>query len=229
MQATRLIRLPSRPARARPRATPGAKMVVTIDALHGTIGGGELEYQAIDLARGMLRGGGDRRDEAVSRSARTSASTAAVPPISSSRECRKARRWVGVAARWQDAGVRLHGRRRRSTARRGCWCGGRDLGQPRRRALDARAVDTARTMLANGERDDGARSRVGEGLTALFEPLQPSDFNVVLFGAGHVGRALVRVLGPVPCRVTWVDSRADEFPRRRPGQRPRRPDRRAGG
>ena len=78
-------------------------------------------------------------------------------------------------------------------------------------ALDARAVETARAMLANGERET-APVAVGEGLTALFEPLQPSDFNVVLFGAGHVGRALVRVLGPVPCRVTWVDSRPGEFP-----------------
>jgi xanthine dehydrogenase accessory factor len=82
------------------------------------------------------------------------------------------------------------------------------LGDP---ALDARAAAIARTMLAAGERDARLES-VDAGPVALFEPLQPSDFNVVLFGAGHVGRALARVLGPVPCRVTWVDSRAGEFP-----------------
>ena len=34
----------------------------------------------------------------------------------------------------------------------------------------------------------------------------------MLFGAGHVGRALVQVLAALPCRVTWVDARESEFP-----------------
>jgi len=34
----------------------------------------------------------------------------------------------------------------------------------------------------------------------------------VLFGAGHVARALVAVLAGLPCRVTWVDGRESEFP-----------------
>ena len=37
-------------------------------------------------------------------------------------------------------------------------------------------------------------------------------FTLHLFGAGHVGRALVRVLAEVPCRVVWVDEREAEFP-----------------
>ena len=37
-------------------------------------------------------------------------------------------------------------------------------------------------------------------------------FTLHLFGAGHVGRALVQVLAQVPCRVVWVDEREDEFP-----------------
>jgi xanthine dehydrogenase accessory factor len=35
---------------------------------------------------------------------------------------------------------------------------------------------------------------------------------LVLFGAGHVGRALVMALAPLPFRVTWVDPRPDVFP-----------------
>ena len=35
----------------------GAQMFVTADGLHGTIGGGQLEYMAIDKARAMLRAG----------------------------------------------------------------------------------------------------------------------------------------------------------------------------
>ena len=33
----------------------------------------------------------------------------------------------------------------------------------------------------------------------------------MLFGAGHVGAAIVRALGELPCRVTWVDEREEVF------------------
>jgi xanthine dehydrogenase accessory factor len=35
---------------------------------------------------------------------------------------------------------------------------------------------------------------------------------LLLFGAGHVGRALAMALAPLPFDVTWVDSRPDAFP-----------------
>ena len=37
-------------------------------------------------------------------------------------------------------------------------------------------------------------------------------FMLQLYGAGHVGRAIVRLLDDLPCRVQWIDERADEFP-----------------
>ncbi len=40
------------------------------------------------------------------------------------------------------------------------------------------------------------------------EPLTP----LLLFGAGHVGRALVLALAPLPFRTRWIDQRADAFP-----------------
>ncbi|MBK8738741.1 MAG: xanthine dehydrogenase accessory protein XdhC [Betaproteobacteria bacterium] len=53
---------------------------------------------------------------------------------------------------------------------------------------------------------------VGLPGTCFFDPVLPADFHIVLFGAGHVGRALVPILGGIPCRVTWVDTRDDAFP-----------------
>ena len=38
-----------------------------------------------------------------------------------------------------------------------------------------------------------------------------------LFGAGHVGRALVLALAPLPFKVTWLDPRPDAFPAYVPG------------
>ncbi len=35
---------------------------------------------------------------------------------------------------------------------------------------------------------------------------------LILFGAGHVGRALVLALAPLPFALTWVDPRPDAFP-----------------
>ncbi len=36
-------------------------------------------------------------------------------------------------------------------------------------------------------------------------------FHLTLFGAGHVGQAIVAALAPLPVSVTWVDERDDVF------------------
>jgi xanthine dehydrogenase accessory factor len=37
-------------------------------------------------------------------------------------------------------------------------------------------------------------------------------FHLQLYGAGHVGRAIVRLLSGIDCRVSWIDERDAEFP-----------------
>ena len=46
----------------------------------------------------------------------------------------------------------------------------------------------------------------------LEEIILPQTFTLVLFGAGHVGQALVNVMSQFPCRLIWIDSRAEQFP-----------------
>jgi xanthine dehydrogenase accessory factor len=46
----------------------------------------------------------------------------------------------------------------------------------------------------------------------LLAQLAPRCQPVALFGGGHVGRALVQLLGNLPFDVTWVDSRDEIFP-----------------
>jgi xanthine dehydrogenase accessory protein XdhC len=41
---------------------------------------------------------------------------------------------------------------------------------------------------------------------------RPAPMHVVLFGAGHVGHALITLLGNLPCVVQWVDERDELFP-----------------
>ena len=43
-------------------------------------------------------------------------------------------------------------------------------------------------------------------------PLPASRFTLQLYGAGHVGRAIVRLLHDLPCTVQWIDERETEFP-----------------
>jgi xanthine dehydrogenase accessory factor len=52
----------------------------------------------------------------------------------------------------------------------------------------------------------------GGSVEVLFEAMVPIGRPIAIFGAGHVGRALVRILGDLPCRVTWIDPREEEFP-----------------
>ncbi len=47
---------------------------------------------------------------------------------------------------------------------------------------------------------------------ALAQRLAPVHTPVALFGGGHVGQALVRVLALLPVTVRWVDSRDEVFP-----------------
>lgn len=50
------------------------------------------------------------------------------------------------------------------------------------------------------------------------ERLRPRGAPVALFGGGHVGKALVRILSTLPFEVRWIDSRDEIFPLDVPAQ-----------
>jgi xanthine dehydrogenase accessory factor len=52
---------------------------------------------------------------------------------------------------------------------------------------------------------------LGDSHPASWSPPAPR-FMLQLYGAGHVGRAIVELLDGVPCRVSWIDERDGEFP-----------------
>jgi xanthine dehydrogenase accessory protein XdhC len=59
------------------------------------------------------------------------------------------------------------------------------------------------------ERADRA---VLENLAALETAERAACPAVLLFGAGHVGKAIAAALAPLPLTLSWIDSRAEEFP-----------------
>ena len=192
-----------------PRAA-GTKMLVTADAVQGTIGGGHLEFTAIDIARRQLAGG----DSAPLRRFPLGASLGQCcggvvnllfEPVAA------AAPWVATLAALSarcDAFVVV-------TPAHGAAQGGKlfvtQAGM--HGTLGTAEVDAAATAVAWDLLATDCRARLVKlPETCFFDPVVPADFHVVLFGAGHVGRALVPILGGIPCRVTWVDTRDDAFP-----------------
>ncbi len=96
--------------------------------------------------------------------------------------------------------------------------GSRPLGTVGGGKVEARAVAEARSMLQGGEscrtlswnlqRDVGMTC--GGEMSFLFERIDGGTaWPVVVFGAGHVAQALVRVLAPMRCTVDVVDPREE--------------------
>ena len=69
----------------------------------------------------------------------------------------------------------------------------------------------AHAECAGGDID--LRTRLDGAGAALVTRHTFRPWHVWVFGAGHVGRALAQVFGALPCVFTWIDSRAQEFPR----------------
>lgn len=91
--------------------------------------------------------------------------------------------------------------------------------------LEYKAQEIAREMLESRSRDTRLeRFSLGASLgqccggatVLLFEPMGQPQAHIAVFGAGHVGRALVPLLASLPCKVRWIDSRESEFPEQVP-------------
>ncbi len=87
--------------------------------------------------------------------------------------------------------------------------------------LEFKIIERARELLANGNEAQliehfslGANlgQCCGGSVTVLFEPIVEQVQCIDLYGAGHVGHALVSILASLPVKVRWIDSRTDLFP-----------------
>lgn len=87
--------------------------------------------------------------------------------------------------------------------------------------LEQHAAVLAREMLIRGERQPKLERLAlgaslgqccGGNILLLLEPLGRYQAEIVLFGAGHVGRALASILASLPVRLRWIDPRPEAFP-----------------
>jgi xanthine dehydrogenase accessory factor len=90
--------------------------------------------------------------------------------------------------------------------------------------LEYTALEIAREMLRSGEARRQRRFALGDTLgqccggsvtlgfllKETIEDHEAVTFHVVLFGAGHVGKEVARILERLPCVLTWIDTLKEE-------------------
>ena len=152
----------------------GALMLVYKDHLEGSIGGGELEFQAIETAR---------KNQPEKHFARKVRSYPLGPALG---QCcggnvKLMFEWYGPESRpilmqlaKQKKGYSQH-------------------------PTTTQDSPTAATCLS-------------EKMLCL--PLNVNVFDVFLYGAGHVGRAVIEIAQHLPCQIYWVDTNDDRYPER---------------
>jgi len=187
----------------------GTKMLVTARSQFDTVGGGHLEMRATAIARDMLCHHGVRHHGV------TAVRYERFPLGPSLGQCCGGVVWLlfeRVEGDVADILQALRGRRNGDSVR-------------------VTALDAPHSALADagGEWLAGARDAIfaphaneahiatdQAGRQWLVDPCLAPRAHLLLFGAGHVGAAIVRAMAELPCRITWVDERDDAFPQEIP-------------
>jgi xanthine dehydrogenase accessory factor len=180
----------------------GAKMIVTKSETAGTIGGGQLEYQATRIAAGML--GGDQL------------SLRSFPLGPELGQCCGGvveilfESFAGGMPAWLRDLSALQGQRQAAVIATRV-----STSSPAKFVVTADdvfgtdhpnpdMVATARAVLAD-------KAAVRRNVQELYEPVVAPDMNIAVFGAGHVGSAVVAALSGLDCSIRWIDNRDNIF------------------
>lgn len=162
---------------------PGAAMLVWRGGQSGTIGGGTLEYQATAAALAMLADGAAAR-----------LSQHALGPDLG--QC------CGGAVQLL---TEVYDDARLST------CEGQEV--IARPVVAGAAMTLPVQRLLNEARGQGQRPAPQLVAGWMIEPVARASHPLWIWGAGHVGRALVDTLSPLPdLAITWVDTGPERFP-----------------
>ena len=183
-----------------PRAA-GARMLVCAASAHDTIGGGHLEMRAVQIARAMLEDGRTRHVERFALGPSLGQCCGGVVHLVF--ELAEPAQMALLAARRRDNSWRLIALDGAADSALFDAGGGFLWGSGAVHSPSAASFSRERGTHLMQEQD--GRRWLVDAVTA------PAN-HLVLFGAGHVGQAIVRALAHLPCTVTWIDEREDMFP-----------------
>lgn len=202
----------------------GAKMVVTPFDYFGSIGGGALEYEAIDQARRMLRAEGNQQPKRCLRTWHLGADVGQccggactlyleiLHPVdhfwlNHLMKCRNNEPCVLITSLDSQNGSDRQGKMIVTTHHvEGSLGAGQES-----------MLDHARTLLKSSVNSNMNphvvfRKPGDQSPAYLLELYGLNPFRLILFGAGHVGKAIIGVIGGLTCHVTWIDARPEMFP-----------------
>jgi xanthine dehydrogenase accessory factor len=178
----------------------GARMIVTETQSIGTIGGGQLEHQCVHIAAGLL---GDDETPLLRNFplgpalAQCCGGVVDVlfEPIAS-----------GLPGWLRDLRA-VYGQRRPAVLVTDTRAGGAFVATVddvySTAEIPAAIIERARGALDAGE------TQLDEAV--LYAAVVGSEFDIAVFGAGHVGSAVVRTLSALDCNIRWIDSRRNIF------------------
>ena len=204
-------------------------MLVGEGSVTGTIGGGHLEWKSIGIARNMLESGaeGEVQVDRLSLGATLGQCCGGVVDLWFERFDAADLAFIDEALLASRSGQRMVIRTVIESREKATDMGARARPVRTLCRVDAGADDivggiAVSTPVAEFKRaiDESAPrawvERTTDGRTTLLERIDPQGTPLWIFGAGHVGSALVRTLADLPLRITWVDSREEEFTARFP-------------
>lgn len=183
----------------------GAKMIVTGSDCIGSIGGGQLEYQCAAIAVGMLGQNGDAVSRKFVLGASLGQCCGGVVEVLFEPVSNGVPRWLDELrnADTQGQNVVL------ATSLSGNTPYKAVIQSPESPAvfqLSGNVLKTTQELLSDG----GVASVVDD---VFLEIVSVPDLNIAVFGAGHVGSAVVATLAGLDARIRWIDSRKDIFPK----------------
>ena len=195
---------------------PGARMLVSESGTVGSVGGGHLEFRALAFAHRMLAAGDGRAATIESFSLGPDLNQCCGGQVSLLFEALDTsaqpwlQEWAKAAGGHEPSVIVVH---RHGGAITRMFVRPEEPDFLRLPDLAQRAI---RTLLAAGHAvhivntaDDG---------TYVNQLAGERRDHVFLFGAGHVGKAIVRALAPLPFRTAWIDGRSGAFPPDTPPQ-----------
>lgn len=171
----------------------GAAMVVSATQTADTIGGGHLEWEATAIARALLRDGTPLRTVRFSLGA-------------SLGQCCGGAVWL-LFERIEPDSALMWRHRAAAVAR----------GDHLARSVASGDAQSAWQVLPGGHAHTGFVCEA-DGRWQFAQQIGEPPFPICIFGAGHVGEALVRVLAPLGAQIDWVDTRDDVFPAELPAK-----------
>ncbi len=192
----------------------GAAMTVSAQAVAGTVGGGALEYDAIAHARQLVEAGAEtlwlRDTKTYPLGPRLGQCCGGQVRLQF--ECYGADE-IDIVSSFADAKIGYFARPVVSGLAPVHVVEVADLsGVPdfvREQFLLLTAQSDSRCKLAGGAQKHGSW---------FLEPLSKKRLPIYLYGAGHVGREVVRVFDGLAVEIVWVDTDAERFPDTIPAQ-----------